>query len=158
LAEFNNDRAAFHLCARRHPDTPGSLRAPRAVASGKAPLSDVASREECAQHGDAPGRQRAERHCQLNPPRYALRVSGASARVGELLCSPIVLPARKWPGGKTRPRSAKLKMPSRRGTGNRHSGREQLSSSHPTTHLDALGQAAIAKLTVPPRFPIRTAI
>src|SRR6516165_8823622 len=36
-----------------------------------------------------------------------------------------------------------------RGTGNRHSGREQLSSSHPTTHLDALAQAASAKLTVP---------
>jgi hypothetical protein len=27
------------------------------------------------------------------------------------------------------------------GTDNRHSGREQLSSSHPTTHLDALAQS-----------------
>jgi hypothetical protein len=31
-------------------------------------------------------------HCQLNRPWYARRVGGAAARVGELLCSPIMLP------------------------------------------------------------------
>jgi hypothetical protein len=32
------------------------------------------------------------RHCQLKRPWYAGRVGGAAARVGELLCSPIMLP------------------------------------------------------------------
>jgi hypothetical protein len=32
------------------------------------------------------------RHCQLKRPWYARRVGGAAARVGELLCSPIMLP------------------------------------------------------------------
>jgi len=32
------------------------------------------------------------RYCQLKRPWYARRVGGAAARVGELLCSPIVLP------------------------------------------------------------------
>jgi glycine/D-amino acid oxidase-like deaminating enzyme len=31
-------------------------------------------------------------HCQLKRPWYARRVGGAAARVGELLCSPIMLP------------------------------------------------------------------
>src|SRR6516162_8196549 len=31
-------------------------------------------------------------HCQLKRPWYAARVGGAAARVGELLCSPTVLP------------------------------------------------------------------
>ena len=31
------------------------------------------------------------RHCQLKRPWYAARVGGAAARVGDLLCSPIVL-------------------------------------------------------------------
>jgi transposase len=31
-------------------------------------------------------------HCQLKRPWYARRVGGAAARVGELLCSPIVMP------------------------------------------------------------------
>jgi hypothetical protein len=31
-------------------------------------------------------------HCQLKRPWYAGRVGGAAARVGELLCSPIMLP------------------------------------------------------------------
>jgi hypothetical protein len=82
LAEYNNDRATFHLCARRRPYTPGSLRAPRAVASGKATLSDVASREECAQHGDAPGRQQAE---QLGSGTDA-RARGAPVRTGAPMC------------------------------------------------------------------------
>jgi hypothetical protein len=30
-------------------------------------------------------------HCQLKRPWYARRVGGAAARVGELLCSPIML-------------------------------------------------------------------
>ena len=34
----------------------------------------------------------AERYCQLKRPWYARRVGGAAARVGELLCSPIMLP------------------------------------------------------------------
>src|SRR5580704_17788517 len=37
-------------------------------------------------------RRRAARHCQLKRPWYAGRVGGAAARVGELLCSPIMLP------------------------------------------------------------------
>jgi hypothetical protein len=32
------------------------------------------------------------RHCQLKRPWYPRRVGGAAARVGELLCSPIMLP------------------------------------------------------------------
>jgi hypothetical protein len=32
------------------------------------------------------------RHCQFKQPWYAARVGGAAARLGELLCSPIVLP------------------------------------------------------------------
>jgi hypothetical protein len=32
------------------------------------------------------------RRCQLKRPWYAARVGGAAARVGELPCSPIVLP------------------------------------------------------------------
>ena len=32
------------------------------------------------------------RHCQLKGPWYARSVGGAAARVGEVLCSPIVLP------------------------------------------------------------------
>src|SRR5215469_1661394 len=40
------------------------------------------------------------RHCQLKPPWYALRVGGAAARVGELLCSPSALPALKPSGAK----------------------------------------------------------
>jgi len=31
-------------------------------------------------------------HCQLKRPWYARCVGGAAARVGELLCSPIMLP------------------------------------------------------------------
>ena len=31
-------------------------------------------------------------HCQLKQPWYARLVGGAAARVGEFLCSPIVLP------------------------------------------------------------------
>src|SRR6516162_7960170 len=31
-------------------------------------------------------------HCQLKRPWYARRVGGAAARVGELLCSPIIVP------------------------------------------------------------------
>jgi hypothetical protein len=31
-------------------------------------------------------------HCQFKRPWYAARVGGAAARLGELLCSPIVLP------------------------------------------------------------------
>jgi hypothetical protein len=34
----------------------------------------------------------AGRYCQLKRPWYARRVGGAAARVGELLCSPIMLP------------------------------------------------------------------
>jgi len=56
--------------------------------------------------------ERLRWHCQLKPPWYALRVGGAAARVGELLCSPSVLPALKPSGAKKRrPRSAKLTMP-----------------------------------------------
>src|SRR5215467_2533854 len=35
---------------------------------------------------------RDDRHCQLKRLRHARRVGGAAARVGELLCSPIMLP------------------------------------------------------------------
>src|SRR5262249_45978824 len=42
-------------------------------------------------------------HCQLKAPWYALRVGGAAARVGELLCSPVVLPALKRSGRKKAP-------------------------------------------------------
>jgi hypothetical protein len=38
------------------------------------------------------------RHCQLKPPWYALRIGGGAARVGELFCLPIVLPALKPSG------------------------------------------------------------
>jgi alpha-ketoglutarate-dependent taurine dioxygenase len=38
------------------------------------------------------GYQGVDPHCQLKQPWYARRVGGAAARVGELLCSPIVLP------------------------------------------------------------------
>jgi glycine/D-amino acid oxidase-like deaminating enzyme len=39
-------------------------------------------------------------HCQLKRPWYARRVGGAAARVGELLCSPIMLPAQAERGRK----------------------------------------------------------
>ena len=45
----------------------------------------------------------AERHCQLKRPWYAPRVGGAVARVGELLCSPIVLPGSAERGRKKAP-------------------------------------------------------
>jgi hypothetical protein len=54
------------------------------------------------------------RQCQLKRPWYARRVGGAAVRVGELLCSPIMLPAQASGAGKRRPGSAKLTMPSRR--------------------------------------------
>jgi peptidoglycan/xylan/chitin deacetylase (PgdA/CDA1 family) len=37
-------------------------------------------------------REYPSRHCQLERPWYARRVGGAAARVGEVLCSPIMLP------------------------------------------------------------------
>src|SRR6516164_1435581 len=40
------------------------------------------------------------RHCQLKRPWYAARVGDAAARVGELLCSPIVLPRSSRAGPK----------------------------------------------------------
>ena len=39
-------------------------------------------------------------HCQLRQPWYVRSVGGAAARVGELLCSPIVLPRSNRAGGK----------------------------------------------------------
>jgi hypothetical protein len=42
-------------------------------------------------------------HCQLKRPWYARRVGGAPARVGELLCSPIMLPAQAERGRKKVP-------------------------------------------------------
>jgi len=42
-------------------------------------------------------------HCQLKRPWYAGRVGGAAARVGELLYSPIVLPAQAERGQKKAP-------------------------------------------------------
>src|SRR5262252_284517 len=50
----------------------------------------VASKEEL-QAGRLSGK-RLLGHCQLKRPWYARRVGGAVARVGELLCSPIMLP------------------------------------------------------------------
>ena len=49
-------------------------------------------------HRTGLGHELNRRHCQLKPPWYALRVGGAAARVGELLCSPILLPALKPSG------------------------------------------------------------
>jgi hypothetical protein len=42
-------------------------------------------------------------HCQLKRPWYAPRVGGAPARVGELLCSPFVLPRSAERGRKKAP-------------------------------------------------------
>jgi hypothetical protein len=51
-------------------------------------------------------------HCQLKRPWYPRRVGGAAGRVGELLCSPIMLPAEAERVGKRRSGSVKLTMPS----------------------------------------------
>ena len=40
----------------------------------------------------SPGPKGPQGYCQLKRPWYARRVGGAAARVGELLCSPIMLP------------------------------------------------------------------
>ena len=42
-------------------------------------------------------------HCQLKRPWYARRVGGAAARVGEFLCSPIMLPRSSRAGRKKAP-------------------------------------------------------
>jgi hypothetical protein len=47
--------------------------------------------------------ERTLRHCQLKRPWYAPRVGGAAARVGELLCSPIVLSRSSRAGPKKAP-------------------------------------------------------
>jgi transposase-like protein len=39
-----------------------------------------------------PHQQGLRRRCQLKRPWYPRRVGGAAARVGELLCSPVMLP------------------------------------------------------------------
>jgi hypothetical protein len=49
-------------------------------------------------------------HCQLKRPWYARHVGDAAVRVGELLCSPIMLPRSSRAGRKRRLRSAKLTM------------------------------------------------
>jgi hypothetical protein len=43
------------------------------------------------------------RHCQLKRPWYARSVGGGAARVGELLCSPIMLPRSSERGRKKAP-------------------------------------------------------
>src|SRR6516164_7935636 len=53
----------------------------------------------------------SRRYCQLKRPWYARRVGGAAARVGELVCLPIMLPAQAERGRKRRSGSAKLTMP-----------------------------------------------
>jgi thiamine pyrophosphate-dependent acetolactate synthase large subunit-like protein len=45
--------------------------------------------------------QAAPRHCQPKQPCYAGCVGGAAARVGELLCSPIMMPIQAERGRKT---------------------------------------------------------
>jgi hypothetical protein len=42
-------------------------------------------------------------HCQLKRPWYARLVGGAAARVGELLCSPIMLPRSSRAGPENAP-------------------------------------------------------
>ena len=44
------------------------------------------------------GKEALRAHCQLKQPWYARRVGGAAARVGELPCSPIMLPRLKPSG------------------------------------------------------------
>jgi uncharacterized protein (DUF1810 family) len=46
----------------------------------------------------------AQPHCQLKRPWYARRVGGVAARVGELLCSRIMLPRSSRAGRKKAPR------------------------------------------------------
>jgi hypothetical protein len=54
--------------------------------------------QRVADHRSENREQAIAGHCQLKLPWYALPVGGAAARVGELLCSPIVSPALKRSG------------------------------------------------------------